>query len=75
MDERMGDMGQEEEWKETYKTLIESNEKTTSLIKKSIEPLEEQMENMNKNIESGNVMKHVTSEQDQYFGLVHKKMV
>ena len=73
MDERMGDMGREEELRETYKPLIESNEKTTSVIKKSIEPLEEQMENMNKNIESGTVMKHVTSEQDQYFGLVHTK--
>ena len=73
MDERMGDMGREEELRETYKPLIESNEKTTSVIKKSIEPLEEQMEDMNKNIESGNVTKHVTSQQDQYFGVVHTK--
>ena len=71
MDERMGDMGREEELRETYKPLIESNEKTTSVIKKSIEPLEEQMGNMNKNTQSGNVMKHVTSEQDQYFVSVH----
>ena len=28
---------------------------------------------MNKNIKSRNVMKHVTSEQDQYFCLVHTK--
>ncbi len=28
---------------------------------------------MNKNIESANVLKHVTSEQNQYFGLVHTK--
>ena len=73
MDERLGDMGREKELRETYKPLIESNEKTTSVIKKSIEPLEEQIENMNKNIESGNVMKNVTSDQDQYFGLVHTK--
>ena len=71
LNERVGDMVRKDELEQTYKPLIESNEKTINEIKKSIEPLATQMETANKTTESENTMKNVSSDNDQYFGLVH----
>ena len=74
MDERVGDMRRSEDLEESYRPFIESNEKTMSTIDKMITPLESQLQLMNENIESSDAIKQVSSDADQYYGLVNNKI-
>ena len=70
MIEREGDLQREGELEETFNPIIQSNEKAATAIQKSIEPLSEQMVEMNKKLEKNNIKSSTTGSVDRYFGIV-----
>lgn len=79
LDERMGELGRQEELNYVFSPVVKSNEETRSAIKESIQPVEEQMKTLNENIlinNNASANRASSSKQDtedQYFGFVRYK--
>ena len=75
LDERMGELGRQEELNYVFSPVVKSNEETRSTIKESIEPVKEQIKTLNENILVNAVANRASQEDtdDQYFGFVRYK--
>ena len=78
MDERMGELGRQEQLNEMFSPVVKSDEVTRSLIKENIEPMKEQMKALNENIltnadVTATAVTNRTNTEDQYYGFVRYK--
>ena len=80
MDERIGDIKEQQQLNNVLNPIVKSNEETRSVIKDSIEPLAEEIKYLNENIQIGinNTAAAITAStrmgtEDQYYGFVRYK--
>ena len=77
MDERIGNIEEQQQLNNTLNPIVKSNEETRSVIKDSIRPLAEEIKSLNENIQIGNndsaaaiTASTRTGTEDQYYGFV-----
>ena len=80
MDERIGNIEEQQQLNNTLNPIVKSNEETRSVIKDSIRPLAEEIKSLNENIQIGNndsaaaiTANTRTGTEDQYYGFVRYK--
>ena len=77
MDERMGELGRQEQLDYVFSPVVKSNKETTDVIKENIEPMREQMKTLNENllVNAAAAANRASKDdaEDQYFGFVRHK--
>ena len=77
MAERIGELNQQNQLNDIFSPVVKAHEETRSVIKDSMEPVKEQIQSLNENIQTSNAAAASTTTrtgtEDQYFGFVRYK--